>query len=74
MNRVKARQDFMMLDVATRERFKNRGAFRAWKLTFDTVLSIGLAQSLAAALLLRGADFRSSGSFLRRTELGCYLL
>jgi hypothetical protein len=46
---VKARQDFMMLDVTTRGRFKNLGAFWAWNLAFNAIMGIGLAQSLTAA-------------------------
>jgi hypothetical protein len=69
MKRVKARLDFMTLDVTTHKSFKNGGRLRARKLTSDAVMSIGLAQGFAAALLLCGADFRFSLRFWLKDKI-----
>lgn len=45
MERIEARQDFVLLDFATNERLKNRFALRARKFTFDAVICIGLTEA-----------------------------
>jgi hypothetical protein len=58
MKRMKARQDFIALDLATNESFENSGAFRSWILALDATVGVRVTKSLAAALHLRSAGFR----------------
>jgi hypothetical protein len=57
MKRMKARQYFIALDLATNESFENTGAFRSWILALDAIVGVRLTQSLAAAPHLRTCDF-----------------
>ena len=57
MKRVKARQDFGLLNIAANESLENGVAFRARKLAFDAIMGVRSAQGLAAALHLRAGDF-----------------
>ena len=56
MKCVKARKNLIAFDIATDERFKDRGALRAGKRPLNAIVSIGLTQGLSAVLHLCGAD------------------
>jgi hypothetical protein len=58
VKRVKAGQDFTVIDLAANEGFKNFIARRARELPLDAIVGVGLVHRFAATLHLRGADPR----------------
>ncbi len=72
MKRMKARQDFIALNVTANESLENSGAFGAWKLAFNAVMGVSVAQGLTPALHLLSADFRFGFSAsVQRQDRSC---
>jgi hypothetical protein len=57
MKRMKARQDFGLLNIAANERFEDRFTFWAGILALDAAVGFRLAQSVTPALHLSACDF-----------------
>jgi hypothetical protein len=58
MKRVKARQDFGLLNVAANEGLENGVTLGARKLAFDPIMGVSASQSFTPPLHFRNADFR----------------
>ena len=57
MQRMKARQDFGLLNITANESFEDRLTFWAGILALDAAVGFRVAQSFTPALPLSGADF-----------------
>jgi hypothetical protein len=57
MKRMKAREDFGLLNITATESFEERFTFWAGKLALNAAVGFRVAQSFTPALHLSGADF-----------------